>query len=231
MKKNIFAIFAVLVMSSVFVTLSAQDSEAEKGNESEEKSYDFSGYMETINSLKKSINEKMPAYQEAAKKLFPKSEAEKSEDGTTIVLSTYEKKFVGSFVPYFFRDYTVVNGDKVSMCLEKTVSDLILEKAQSIDNSGSKETDNTVPFERLRIIEVAGDDADSISVIYRSSLGSDHQKKLSDFKELRSQIRILNQIRGQLITTERVMDITIHRSELLKEFVNDKAIVNFELQP
>lgn len=228
MKKNIFVIIGIIVFGA-FAVLSAQDSEEKKGNESKEKSYDFSGYMEAINSLSESINKKLAAYQEAAKKVFPKTE--EKQEGTTIVLAVYERQFIGSFIPYFYRDYVVINGGKVTLYLEKTVRDLILEKAKALDkNNDGEKGDDTVPLERQRIIEV-GSDAESISVTYRSSLGSDRKRMLSDFKSLRSQINILSQIRAQLVATERMMDLTIHRSELLQEFVNDKAIVEFEHQP
>lgn len=214
------AFLSLFVFSAPFLSLQAQEKSAE--NKENEKA-DFSAYMESIGVLQKSIQDKLGTYQEASKKLFPKQK--EGSEATIIVLSTYEKQFVGSFIPYYFREYVEINGGSFKLFSEKTVTDTVVEGGESLDPKAAE--DKSTPYTRQREIEVSGSDAESIKIVYRSTTGSLSEKTLGELKNLRSKIEILNQIREQLSMAERVMDYTIRRSELLQETLTEKTLVDF----
>lgn len=242
-KLKFFGLLWILLLAPL-VAQEEQGAQQEKENKKQE--HDFSGYMEAIESAKTEINEKQEAYKQAMAVLYPKV---KEEGSTTVVLATYEKKFAGDRTPYFFREYLVLEGEKVSFYFEKTVMDSILEgnrflgkKDENNDNSvsckffdscnGDKEgKSKTIPLFKQRILELNGNDANAIKVIYRSTLGSNVEQEFSKLKKLRTQIDLLNQMRANLVTAARVMDSTIARSEAVIESVRERTISNFGLQP
>lgn len=193
----------------------------------EKQEHDFSGYMEAIDSAKTVLNEKLEAYKQAMTVLYPKV---KEEGSTTVVLATYEKKFAGDRTPYFFREYLVLEGDKLSFYFEKTVMDSVLESGKPL-NEKEEQQDKTIPLFKQRILELNGSDAQAIKVIYRSTLGSNIEQDFGDLKKLRTQTDLLNQMRANLVTAARIMDSAIARSKTIIESVRERTITNFGLQP